>query len=100
MKFIFAWYDFWVGVFWDAKKHALYIFPIPMFGVRIRVWGRRCYVMRKRGLFYRPMDSGYTDRIVEAGRYTIEEAQQRKYNPPGVEACDRVTMHHVSEFIE
>lgn len=33
VKFLFAWYDCWVGLFWDAKKRRLYIFPIPMCGV-------------------------------------------------------------------
>jgi len=32
---IFAWYDFWVGVFWDRKKKRLYIFPIPMCGLMV-----------------------------------------------------------------
>lgn len=94
IKLMFAWYDFWVGLFWDAKKHALYIFPVPMFGVRITIWGRRCYVVRKRGLFYRPKDCGYTDRISEAARYTYAEAKAREYPHD-----EPVTMHHVGQFI-
>lgn len=25
-----CWWDFWVGIFWDRKSHALYICPVPM----------------------------------------------------------------------
>jgi hypothetical protein len=32
---MFAWYDFWVGLFWDSKKRILYVFPVPMFGIRV-----------------------------------------------------------------
>lgn len=35
IKPMFAWYDMWVGAFWDAKKRRLYIFPVPMLGVVI-----------------------------------------------------------------
>lgn len=96
IKFIFAWYDFWVGLFWDAKKHTLYIFPVPMLGVRIRIWGRRCYVVRKRGYFYRDKAQGYTDRVIEAGRYTYAEAKKHEY----LRGDEQVTMHHVCKFLE
>jgi hypothetical protein len=34
-RFIFAWYDLWVGVFWDRKGRRLYILPLPCVGVVI-----------------------------------------------------------------
>ena len=35
VRLMFAWYDFWVGLFWDSKKRRLYIFPVPCFGIVI-----------------------------------------------------------------
>jgi hypothetical protein len=29
MKIRFAWYDLWVGAFWDQKSRTLYICPLP-----------------------------------------------------------------------
>lgn len=35
IEFIFAWYDFWVGLFYDKNKKILYFFPIPTCGLKI-----------------------------------------------------------------
>jgi hypothetical protein len=35
IKIIFAWYDFWIGLFYDKNKKILYIFLIPMIGLKI-----------------------------------------------------------------
>jgi hypothetical protein len=33
VKPIFAWYDLWVGAFWDRAKCRLYVFPVPCIGL-------------------------------------------------------------------
>lgn len=38
LKPVFAWYDFWVGVYIDRKKRKVYILPIPCVGV-VFYWG-------------------------------------------------------------
>jgi hypothetical protein len=37
IKFIFAWYDLWIGIFIDREKGWLYILPVPMLGVVIKL---------------------------------------------------------------
>lgn len=31
---MFAWYDLWVGFYWDRKTRALYFLPLPTVGWR------------------------------------------------------------------
>lgn len=35
VRLIFAWYDFWVGAYWDSTARALYVM-VPMVGVRVQ----------------------------------------------------------------
>ena len=37
VKPIFAWYDLWVGAYWDRANRRLYVFPLPMFGIVVSV---------------------------------------------------------------
>ena len=51
VKFIFAWYDLWVGIFYDRKKNWIYILPLPMLGIIIqmpRKWRIRGLINRWR----------------------------------------------------
>jgi hypothetical protein len=32
---IFKWFDMWIGIFIDTKKRILYIFPVPMIGLKV-----------------------------------------------------------------
>lgn len=33
VSFLFAWYDLWVGLYWDRKARKLYILPLPCLGI-------------------------------------------------------------------
>lgn len=35
VRLIFAWYDLWVGAFYDRPKRRLYVFPIPCVGFMV-----------------------------------------------------------------
>lgn len=35
VSLLFAWYDLWVGAYWDRKTQTLYLFPVPMLGLKL-----------------------------------------------------------------
>jgi hypothetical protein len=37
---VFAWYDLWIGLFWDRRRRCLYLLPLPMIGIRIQLTPR------------------------------------------------------------
>lgn len=41
---IFAWYDFWIGLYFDRKKKCLYFFPFPMIGFVLEFKGKSTHV--------------------------------------------------------
>lgn len=34
-----AWYDMWIGAYWDSKKRILYICPLPMILIEVKFSG-------------------------------------------------------------
>lgn len=36
INIFFAWYDFWIGFFYDRDKHILYICPLPMVVIEVQ----------------------------------------------------------------
>lgn len=35
VSLFFAWFDFWVGVYYDQHKRTLYLCPLPMVVIKI-----------------------------------------------------------------
>ncbi len=31
----FAWYDLWIGAYWNSETETLYVCPLPMVGLRV-----------------------------------------------------------------
>lgn len=59
LRFFFAWYDFWIGFYYDQDDEVLYICPLPMCVIRInkdgyaRAWfPQRCKTCGKWSMYY------------------------------------------------
>jgi hypothetical protein len=35
VRFQFAWYDLWIGAYWDRKQRVLFVCPLPMLLVEL-----------------------------------------------------------------
>jgi len=33
---VFAWYDAWIGAYWDRHSRTLYVLPLPCLGVAVQ----------------------------------------------------------------
>ncbi len=49
ISLLFAWYDLWIGAYYDKKNHWLYILPVPMFGIILKLPKRRWFLFNNRG---------------------------------------------------
>ena len=56
---------------------------------------RPAYLIRKQGYWYRPKASGYTSSAIQAGRYTLAEAE--RYTHPNGKDGPRDGMDYVHE---
>ncbi len=36
VSLMFAWYDLWIGFYWNRHSRALYILPMPCVGIKIQ----------------------------------------------------------------
>lgn len=41
IKPLFAWYDLWIGAYWDRAGRKLYVLPLPCVGVVIELGRER-----------------------------------------------------------
>lgn len=37
LRWVFAWYDLWMGFYWDRKKRRLYVLPVPTLGFYVEL---------------------------------------------------------------
>lgn len=35
VRLYFAWYDLWIGAYWDRKRRVLYVCPLPCIVVEV-----------------------------------------------------------------
>jgi hypothetical protein len=83
IKLIFAWYDFWIGLFYDTKKKLLYIFPLPMVGIVIDYNSKQYEFLNYDFLNYKGVNK--TDQEIKAGAVVYIKGMNKKAGLPEVE---------------
>ncbi len=48
---VFAWYDFWIGAYYDREKRVLYLLPLPCIGFWVKLARWECSCGRKFWLY-------------------------------------------------
>ncbi len=79
---MFAWFDFWVGFFFDQKAVTTYIFPIPMIGFRVEGFGistNKHYNFKEEPFIYL-FHIGRKNRWIRKGNYYEKKLKETIYN--------------------
>jgi len=96
IKLIVAWYDFWIGFFWDRRQQALYFFPVPMFGIKVFWEKPECC---KNCKFWQSQPTWYEN----SSNMDLQTDAVRHFNTPSyvkVGECCKSTIRQVQSTIE
>jgi hypothetical protein len=63
---IVAWYDIWIGFYWDSYHEKLYFFPIPMCGFVIKFGYRLDNNLRVSGNFNELLRPGLRKNFIDS----------------------------------
>lgn len=67
MRVRFAWYDLWVGAYWDRRAEVLYVCPLPTLLLEFHVGGWR----KRRWCFHHDHTTGTSwikSQLLDVGR--------------------------------
>jgi hypothetical protein len=72
IKFLFAWFDFWIGIFYDKSKKWVYILPLPTIGIILKLPVKRYWI-------YSKLINGIVGSIDKSGMKEESKQGQGKY---------------------
>lgn len=86
IRFLFAWYDAWVGLYWDRKARRLYFLPLPFVGLVFEF--RRPAKAATLSIKVDATEAVAAMRELVEGARSLEEVQRRFENRRFVEFAD------------